>query len=163
MTVFDYAALGIIGLSVLVSAMRGAVREVLALGAWVLSFWVAKLYTGMIIPFLPAELADESLRYLAGFLMLFLACLLVMSLVAIGVSELVKRVGLGLLDRGLGAVFGTARGILIVAVLVLLAGFTSLPQQPAWRNAMFSPPFEALVLQLKGWLPEDLSRRIRYD
>jgi membrane protein required for colicin V production len=46
---------------------------------------------------------------------------------------------------------------------VLVAGFTSLPKQVIWRNAMFSPLFEEAAGLAKVWLPESLSARIRYD
>ncbi len=163
MTVFDYAALLIVGFSVLLSVMRGAVREVLALLSWVVAFWVANIYTVQLAPLLPNGIPDESLRLLAAFVILFLVALLLMSLLTIAMSELVKTIGLGLLDRGLGALFGLARGGLIVMVLVLLAGLTSVPRQRYWRNAMFSAPLEALAMNLKPWLPEGLSRRINYD
>ena len=47
--------------------------------------------------------------------------------------------------------------------LVLLAGLTTLPRDPMWRNAMLSSPLEAFALYLKAWLPGDLSKRIKYD
>ncbi len=42
MTAFDVAVFLIIGLSILLSVVRGAVREVLALAAWVVAFWAAQ-------------------------------------------------------------------------------------------------------------------------
>jgi len=84
-------------------------------------------------------------------------------LVAKVVSGLVKSAGLAAEDRILGGVFGLARGALIVLVLVLLAGLTSLPKRPVWRDAVLSPPLEALALSVKIWLPGDLSRRISYN
>jgi membrane protein required for colicin V production len=163
MTVFDYAVLMILGLSVLLSTMRGMVREVLALLSWVVAFWLANIYTVQLAPMLPKAIPSDSLRLLAAFVILFLVALLLMSLLTIALSQLVKTVGLGFLDRGLGVLFGLARGVLIVMVLVLLAGLTSLPHQRPWRNAMFSAPLEALAMNLKPWLPEGLSRRINYD
>ena len=62
-----------------------------------------------------------------------------------------------------GMLFGLARGGLIVLVLVLLAGLTTLPRDPIWRNAMLSSPLESLALYVKAWLPGELSRRIKYD
>jgi ATP phosphoribosyltransferase len=47
-TVFDYAVLLIVGLSVLLSVMRGFVREVLALAAWLIAFVTASLLSGVV-------------------------------------------------------------------------------------------------------------------
>jgi len=163
MTAFDYVVLLTVGLSILLSVMRGVVREVLALLSWAAAFWLANIYTVRFAPMLPEAIPSESLRFLAAFVILFLVALLVMSLLTIGISELVKTVGLSMIDRGLGAVFGLARGVLIVLVLVLLGGLTSLPRQSAWQNAMFSAPLEAFASIAKPWLPDDLSKRIQYD
>lgn len=162
MTVFDYAVLAIVGLSILLSMMRGFLREVLALAGWVAAFFVARTYTLELAPLLPEAIPNESLRLLAAFVILFLATLLVASLLAIALSEVFKKVGLGWLDRWLGAVFGLARGVVIVGVLVLLAGLTGLPQDVRWRNAMFSAPLEALVMSSLPWMPQGVAKHIKF-
>lgn len=162
MTVFDYAVLAVVGLSILLSMMRGFVREILALAGWVAAFFVAKTYTLQLVPLLPQAIPTETLKLLAAFVILFLATLLVTSLLAIALSEVFKKVGLGWLDRWLGAVFGLARGVVIVGVLVLLAGLTSVPQDARWRNAMFSAPLEAMVLSVMPWIPQGISRHIHF-
>ena len=73
MTVFDYVVLVIMGLSVLLSILRGFVREALALASWLVAFFVAKLYTLELAPLLPQSIPNQSLRLLAAFLILFLA------------------------------------------------------------------------------------------
>jgi membrane protein required for colicin V production len=163
MTVFDYVVLGVIGLSVLLSIMRGFVREMLALAAWVAAFFVAKLYTLQLAPLLPQSIPSLELRLLAAFLALFLLTLLLCSLGAIALSGLFRQVGLGWLDRGLGALFGLARGMLVVLVAVLLAGLTALPREQSWREAMFSAPLEALVLYGLPWLPQGVAKHVKYD
>jgi membrane protein required for colicin V production len=163
MTVFDYAVLLIVGISILLSVMRGLVREAFALLGWVAAFLVANGYTWDLAPLLPQGIPGEAPRLIAAFVILFLGTLLVASLVTIALAEIIRTIGLGALDKGLGAVFGLARGILIVMVAVLLGGLTALPRQDFWRNAMFSAPLEALAGTLKPWLPENLASRINYD
>ncbi|MCB5187230.1 CvpA family protein [Methylobacillus caricis] len=163
MTGFDYAVLGIIGFSVLLSVMRGFVREVLALVSWVVAFIVARFYTVEFSAFLPESIPSEELRFLAAFLILFLSSLLVCSLLAIAISHIFKKIGLSWLDRSLGVIFGLARGIMIVGILVLLAGLTALPQDQRWRNAMFSAPLEAMVIAVLPWFPQDIAKHVKYD
>ncbi|MCW5605951.1 MAG: CvpA family protein [Burkholderiales bacterium] len=163
MTVFDYAVLVIVGLSILLSVIRGLVREVLALLAWVVAFVAANLFGGKLAVLMPEAIPNEELRLLAGFAAIFFVALLSMSLVAIAVSGLVKSAGLGVEDRILGGAFGLARGLLIVLVLVLMGGLTALPREPVWREALLRPPFEALAMQVRGWLPADVAQHITYD
>lgn len=163
MTIFDYAVLTIIGISIILSVMRGLVREVLAIVGWIAAFYVAKTYVDQLVPMMPADIPTESLRVLAAFLVLFLATLLVASLLTIALATLVKKIGLGWMDRLLGAVFGVARGVLIVCVIVLLAGLTDIPKDARWRNAMFSAPSEALVMEMLPWMPDNIAKRVKYD
>jgi len=163
MTVFDYTILAIVGISMLLGMMRGLVREALNLLAWVAAFWVANAYTVEIAPLLPEAIPTESVRFFAAFVVLFLGALLLTSLVTVALTELVKTLKLGAFDKGLGALFGLMRGLLVVLTLVLLAGLTSMPHQGVWRNAMFSAPLEAFAADVKPWLPEGLSKRISYD
>jgi membrane protein required for colicin V production len=163
MTSFDYAVLIIIGLSIIFSVMRGMVREVLAILGWVAAFYVGRTYTDQILPMIPVDIPTESLRVLAAFLVLFLATLLLASLLGIALSAIIRKVGLGWLNRLLGAMFGVIRGLLIVCVLVFLAGLTSVPQDARWRNAMFSAPIEALVISILPWIPENIAKYVKYD
>lgn len=163
MTAFDYTVLTILGLSIIFSVMRGLVKEVLSILAWFVAFYVGRTYTDQMLPLIPADLPSESLRTLAAFLVLFLATLLLASLLAIAISAIFKKIGLGWLNRVLGAVFGVLRGVLIVCILVLLAGMTEIPKDARWKNAMFSAPIEALVVSMLPWLPEGISKHVKYD
>lgn len=146
----------------LVSILRGMVREVLSLGGWLAAFWAASGYCVELAALLPQAIPGQTLRLLAAFVILFLGVLLLAALVTIAFSEFARTLGLGAMDRMLGAFFGLARGIVILAVLVLLAGLTALPRQPFWQNAMLSAPLEALVISAKPWLPGELAGRISY-
>lgn len=163
MTAFDYVVLAIVGLSVVVSVWRGAIRELFALVAWIAAFFAAQAYGPAVAGFLAAIIENESLRVLTGFVIVFLAVLILAALFALLMSKLVRAVGLGLADRMLGAVFGLLRGMLVVLILVLLAGLTAVPRQQIWRDAMLSAPLEAAALTVKSYLPDELSKRISYD
>ncbi len=163
MTLFDYSVLLIIGFSVVLSVMRGLVRELLALAGWVVAFVGANLFSDTVSLWFPESLGSASLRVLAAFVLIFVALLVLMGLLARLVRSLVHGAGMSAEDRVLGAVFGFARGLLVVLVMVLLAGLTNFPRHPVWNNAMLSAPLEALAVFLKPWLPAYLADRITYD
>jgi membrane protein required for colicin V production len=163
MTSFDYSVLLIIGISIVVSMMRGAVRELLAIAGWIAAIYVAKTYATELVPLLPADIPTEALKLLAAHVIVFFGVLIVVSLLTIALSGLIKKIGLNWLNRGIGALFGFARGLLIVCVLVFLAGLTSFPKDARWVNAMFSPPLEALVKTVLPWLPQTVAKHIKYD
>ena len=163
MTVFDYAVLTIIALSIILSVMRGLVREVLAILGWIAAFYVAMTYSTQLLPMMPTDIPTEPLRIMAAFLVLFLATLLVTSLLAIALSAILKKVGLGWLNRLLGVFFGVARGVLIVCIIVFLAGLTDAPKDARWRNAMFSAPIEAMVIAMLPWVSTSIAKHVKYD
>ena len=163
MNIFDYSVLIIIGLSIVLSIMRGLLREVLAIIGWLAAFFVAKTYANELLPMISMDIPSESLRVLAAFLVLFLATLLVVSLLAIALSAIFKKIGLGWLNRFLGAAFGLLRGLIIVCILVFLAGLTNIPKDPRWHNAMFSAPIEALVVSALPWVPMDITKYLKYE
>ena len=163
MTAFDYAVLLIIGSSVIVSVMRGLAREVLALAGWVIAFFAASALSGTVSNAFASVISDPSLRVFAAFVSVFLLTLIAAGLLGMLISKLLRSAGLGMEDRLLGGVFGLARGMLIVLVVVLLAGLTALPRQPAWTNAMLSPPLEALAGAVRPWLPSVVSGHLSYD
>ena len=163
MTSFDYIVFFIIGISIIVSMMRGAVREVLAIAGWLVAIYVAKTYATQLIPLLPTDIPTEALKILAAYVIVFFSVLLVASLLIIALSSLIKKIGLNWLNRGVGAVFGFVRGLLIVCVLVFLAGLTSLPKDARWTNAMFSSPLEALVKTILPFVPQIVAKHVKYD
>ena len=162
MTVIDIAVLAIVGISVLLGVIRGLVREVLALVAWVGAFLAANLLTPEIAKLAPQAMASEEIRLLVSFVGVFIVVLIGLSVLAILASKLVRIAGLGVADHVVGGVFGVARGLLVVMILVLLAGLTTLPRQPVWRDGILSGPLETFAGHIKAWLPADLSKRIRY-
>lgn len=162
LTIFDYAVIGLVVLSLLVGVWRGVVSEILALVAWVVAFVAARTWSVQAGEMLRFGLSDPAWQHVAGFVTVFVVVLILFALVRWILSLLLSAVGLAPLDRLLGAVFGVARGVLAAWVAVLLAGFTALPQQQWWRQAVLAPPLETAVLAAKPWLPPDLAKRIRY-
>ena len=161
MTWFDYAVIAILSLSVLLAAFRGVVREITALAGWVAALILSGLFAQELAQLLPASLSSM-LRAVIAYLVIFLGVLLLAGLTGVLLARLFRAAGLGFTDRAVGALFGLVRGALIVFVVVMLAGLTSLPKEPFWREAALSGPVETAVLAAKPALPVDLAQRIRY-
>jgi membrane protein required for colicin V production len=88
--------------------------------------------------------------------------LLLSGAIGLLLAKLFHAAGLGFTDRAVGALFGLVRGVVIVFVAVMLAGLTSMPKEPFWREAALSGPIETAVLAARSALPRDLAQRIRY-
>lgn len=160
MTGFDFTVIAITILSALLGWWRGVVYEVLSLMGWIVASMVARLFAISAAPYMPDALGTESARTAAAFVVLFIGTLIVAGIAAGLLSKWVKWVGLVRLDRSLGTLFGTLRGVLVVLVLILLAGLTSLPQQPFWRDAVLSKPLQRLALASLTLLPDSVAQRV---
>ena len=99
MTIFDFVVLIIFVVSILLSVVRGIVRESLSLAGWVIAFMVAKAFAKDFVSVLPLSITGDSLRVLVSFSALFLSVLLVMSMITMLASALIRTVGLGSVDR----------------------------------------------------------------
>lgn len=163
MTGFDYIVLVVMALSVLVSVVRGALREFVALASWVVSGFVAVRFAPSVSGLFPSVVTSPEIRVAAAFIVVLVICLLLFAVVSLVLTKLIAKSGLNGTDRTLGALFGLVRGVLILVLLVMLGGLTPLPREPAWRNAMFSPPLEALALYARGYLPQRFTEHIRFD
>ncbi len=158
----DVAILAIITLSALLSLWRGYVREMLSLVTWVAAFWIAFNYAERGALLLTEWIAAPSARMAAAFAVLFVLTLIVGALFALLIGYLVERTGLSGTDRMLGLLFGVARGVAVVALLVLLAGLTPLPRDPWWQESQLIGHFEKAAAWMRERLPPEIASHISY-
>jgi membrane protein required for colicin V production len=158
----DILILSLIGISALISLLRGFVREAFSLLVWILAFWIAWTFFRDLSMRLDQLIATPSVRLGVAFVLLLLAALMVGGLINYLVIQLVQKTGLSGSDRFLGMIFGGARGVLVVVVLVLLAGLTPFPQDPWWQESRLIPYFEHLSVRLLALLPADVADWFRF-
>jgi len=161
-TAFDFVVFGVVVLSTLFGFARGFMRVVVSLAALVFAFMLAIHLSTPLGNMLPEFGGSPAARYVAAFAVIVIAVLIVGAIVGWLLYRLVRAIGLGFLDRLLGAVVGVARGVLIVVIGVLAAGWTSLPQQVWWQNALVAPPLVAAAVSLKPWLPHPWAEQLDY-
>ena len=162
MSWIDLAILAVIALSALISLIRGFVKESISLLTWIIAGFLAFRYFVPMAEVLEPYIAAPTLRSIAAFAVLFVATLIVGAIVNFIVSQLVSATGLSGTDKALGVVFGAARGVLIVTILVLLAGLTPFPESEAWKDAASIDFFQQLAEWLKGIIPEDAAQKFSF-
>lgn len=158
----DYAILAVLSVSALISFWRGFTREALSLLAWLTAFWVAISFSDVLAMRFANHVATPSLRLAIAFVGLFVATLLVAAVINFLVGQLISSTGLTGTDRMLGILFGIARGVAVVALLVFVAGLTPLPEDPWWRESVLIGHFQKVAVWLKGFLPDDLGKYVEF-
>jgi membrane protein required for colicin V production len=159
----DWMLVGVVALSALMGAMRGIVVEVLSLVAWIAAFWLAFGFGAEVAGAFFGQMHDPAARLLVAYAAVFIAALVVGSLVTWLIGKLVRTVGLGGVDRFLGLLFGVVRGFALACVLVLLLGLTALPREPSWHASPLIPQFQRGAEWMKSWLPASAAQHVNFE
>ncbi|MDW8443329.1 MAG: CvpA family protein [Acetobacteraceae bacterium] len=158
---FDVVVLLVLGLSGLLALLRGFVREILAIGAWIGAAAAGLFGYPLLAPQLVGlgGLIEPGLvaNALAGGA-IFLVALIVLSLVAGSLGDLVQGSRLGALDRTLGLAFGLVRGAVILCFAYIAAAWLAPPDRwPDWATqARTLPALDAGGRWIVRQLPEGL-------
>jgi membrane protein required for colicin V production len=162
-TAFDFTLLGIIGTSMLLGVWRGLIKELMSLVAFGLAFLAAIWWGPDVSSFgMLSWVKHDYLKLGIAYACLFIATLLAVGILNMALAAMIKSTGLSPADRGLGALFGLLRGILLLLVLVTIAGYTPLIEEPWWRNAMFSKQMVGVIQQIKHRMPEPIDQWLPY-
>lgn len=143
----DWVIIVVLTISVLLSLWRGFVREAIALAGWVAAYIIANLYVDEMASVLATAINNVTGRYVVAFALLFVATLIVATIIRKIASGLVKVTGLSVLDRLLGTVFGLARGIIVILVGVYLLRQLIAPQDLMWLDQSQLMPHVDYVAQ----------------
>lgn len=163
MTGFDYAVVAVVLLFALVGLVRGILRELIALAAWIAAVVLAFMFGGDVALVLPGLADAPAAKQVIAFALIFVASLATGAVVGHVLAKAARAIGLGFLDRLLGAAFGAAKGGAIALLFVLVAGLTTLPRNDWWQNSMLAPPLATAALALRPYLPAAWAERLDYS
>lgn len=123
-----------VGVSAVYATLRGFVRETLSIIAWVVAV-LAALYFGPTLADALKPHLSGGLNDIAGYLLVFVSVLLLLSFVTFHLSGSVKRSPVGPIDRILGCLFGVLRGLAVAGIIYLVfAAVEPPPDQPDWMT-----------------------------
>lgn len=148
----DIISLAVLAISALFGLMRGFVAEVLSLACWIAAFWFAWMFGDAVAAWYGQWLHEPAARIVAGYLTCFLAVVVAGSLIGWLLRKLIRGAGMSGGDHFLGMLFGFARGVLLVLVVVWVLAFTPAPRESWWRGSQLLP----LFAQGTGWFTQQL-------
>ncbi len=148
----DYSIIGIILISAVIGLFRGFIKESFSLAIWTVAIWIGLTFSRSFSVFIDF-IKSPSARIIVAFVILFIITLILGALISYLLGELVKKTGLSGSDRFAGMIFGIARGLIVVSIIVMLAGLTPLPEDPWWKESVLIPPFQSLAVWLRDLMP----------
>ncbi len=152
----DWVIVGIIGLSAVISLMRGFVREALSIVIWIVALWAAFHFTAPFAQLFLGSIELASVRLAVAAIILIVSILVLGSMLSWLIGRLLQSTGLSGTDRLLGAVFGALRGLATVTALIAVASWTPLCHDPWWRQSQLIPTVESLAIHARDFLPGSL-------
>ncbi|MCU7804941.1 MAG: CvpA family protein [Candidatus Thiodiazotropha sp. (ex Lucinoma annulata)] len=158
----DILIIAIIALSAIISLIRGFVQEALSLATWIAAFALAWFFFRPLAVELEPWIDVQSIRLGVAYAIILLLVLILGGVVNHFMKVLVDTTGLSGTDRLIGIFFGVARGAVVVAILVLLAGLTPFPNDNWWQASRLIPYFQDMALWLKSFLPDDIAANFHY-
>jgi len=114
-TLLDIILIGVMMISALLAMIRGFMREVLSIAAWLIAALVTLYSFSKLLPVAKTYFNNDIVAYAIVIGGTFLGTLLVVSVITVRFSDMVLDSRVGALDRTMGFVFGLARGLVIVS------------------------------------------------
>ncbi|MEM9256254.1 MAG: CvpA family protein [Pseudomonadota bacterium] len=130
----DWVIIVVMCVSIGLSLWRGFAREAVSLAGWVAAFVIANMFVSPMASLLTGLISNMTGRYVVAYAILFIGTLIVAGLLSRLSAKVVKVAGLSLLDRLLGTVFGFARGVIIILVVVYVIRQLLPPQDTQWLH-----------------------------
>ena len=132
----------VVSFSFALGLWRGFVREGLSLSKWLIAIVLAWLFANQATTLFEGSLENPTHRLVAAFLFVFVVGYLLGSFATRALNKLLSSGSLlKLTNKLLGASFGALRGLLIVLVVFLLSGLTSIPRTAWWQDSLFTRAF----------------------
>jgi membrane protein required for colicin V production len=136
----DLVIIAVILISVISAFAKGLLVELFSLAGIIVGLIVAASDYGQFALWLNRWIREIAVADLVAFLLIALGIMVVASLLGHLLSRTVHVIGLGFLDRLLGAVFGFLKGCLVVTLMLMgVAAF--LPRSQWLRGSKLAPYF----------------------
>src|ERR1700688_283523 len=156
-TLLDIVLIAVMLISGLLAMVRGFMREILSIIAWVLAAGATLYAYSKLLPLAKQYFNNDIVAAVAVIGGVFLVTLLIVSILTVRLSDMVLDSRVGALDRTLGFLFGLARGLVIVVVAFMFFAWLVPPRtQPSWvANAKSRVVLQSTGDWLMSMLPDD--------
>lgn len=154
----DYAIIGIIAVSALTGLVRGFIKEIVALGVWVIAGWMAFVYAKPVAAWLGTYVQDKSARVILAYVVIIVGTLIIGGLLNTMLSFIMHHSGLTGTDRLLGLGFGVVRGIFVVALIMVVIRLSAFPEEEYRKEAKLYAYFNPIVNWMYQFAPDLLKR-----
>ena len=155
MNVTDYLVIAAVIISAIVGALRGFLREAVALVTWLFALFIAWHFSELIEPHLGGLLAGSYVKPWAARVIIVLLILLLGAAIGALLDHFVRLSIFSGLDRFIGLVFGLLRGVVLLGVFVILGQLLRLDGERWWTRSLLIPYGESVANGLRALVGEE--------
>jgi membrane protein required for colicin V production len=161
-TLLDILLLVVMLISGMLAMIRGFMREILSIGAWIVAALVTLFCYARVLLIAQSYFSSKMVATAISIGGIFLLTLLIVSVITVRISDMILDSRVGALDRTLGFLFGLGRGLIIVVVAFLFfAWLVPDRSQPEWvRGAKSKVVLQSTGQWLISMLPDDPEKTI---
>ena len=158
MNEIDWVILAVLAISTVLGVSRGVVREILAIVGWVLGIVLSLKFAPAVAEMIPLPSVSILIRTAFGAVLIVVVTLFVIGMLGRIFSSILRAASISFEDRAIGAVFGLARGVVIVCACVFVLGLTSVTKTSYWRNSVLIVPAERVIDFSLPYLPHTIAQ-----
>jgi len=119
----------------------------MSVAAWVVAFFSAPMFSKTVGSLIPVLELSPAVRVAAGYVIVFVAVLIFSTILAERMRQLVSFIGLGFLDRLLGAGFASVAAIVVLLISTACINMSPFKNNPEWTRSNVAPVLEQLLAQ----------------
>lgn len=157
----DAALLAVLAVSVIVGLIRGFVFELLSLAGWLAAWFAAQWFAPAAASYVPIGAPGSALNLGAAFAVVFVVALILWAVAARLIRLLLHATPLSVPDRGLGALFGALRGVVLLLAVAAVISLTPAAKAAAWKQSRGAGALSTLLDGLMPLLPPQVAAQLR--
>ena len=162
-TTFDLLALGTVLGCTAISAMRGMISELFDFGGWIVSLILARTFATPAAAVVFPAMQPRAMAVVCSFVLIFILTRLLQHFLRFAFNSAIRNSKLTTgVNRIMGGILGSLKGILFVSIAVFALSFSSLPRSLEWQQAVTAPFFETLVKAAVPYLPEIFADQVHF-
>jgi len=138
--------------------LKGLVRELMSIAAWIVAFFAAPVFGKTVGSLIPLLDLSQGIRDAAGYAIVFIAVLILSTILAERMRQLVAFIGLGALDRLLGAAFAALAAVVVLIISTACINMSPFKNNPEWTRANVAPVLEQLLVQVVPFFFSELRK-----
>lgn len=158
LTTVDWFVIGVLALGVVWGLLKGLVRELMSVAAWFFAFYAAPLFSKTAGSLIPVFDLTQVVRDSIGYVVVFVGVLILLTAFGEFIRRLADRIGLGLLDRILGAGFATLGAGVLLLLFTLCVNLSPFKNNPEWTHSNMAPLLEQTLAQVAPVFSSELRK-----